>query len=94
MHGEGTFGDRPEPPKNQAAYAVRVRYRQGGAHVHCKVFIRPTGGGDTYAKLGDLCMTAHEWGALLAFASRPMPASSPFTIEILPEDGKPLQVPV
>lgn len=52
----------------QKPHAYRVRYKVGGGHVHCRVFSRPHGQ-ETWAKCGDLTMSASEWNAFMhAFA--------------------------
>jgi hypothetical protein len=44
----------------QKDYEYRVRYKQGGMHIHCRVFSRPKGQ-ETWAKSGDLALRAEEW---------------------------------
>jgi hypothetical protein len=44
----------------QKDYEYRVRYKQGGGHLHCRVFARPKGQ-ETWAKCGDLAISTLEW---------------------------------
>lgn len=44
----------------QKDYEYRVRCQLAGGHIHCRVFSRPKGQ-DTFAKCGDLTISASEW---------------------------------
>lgn len=44
----------------QKDYEYRLRYKQGGMHIHCRVFSRLKGQ-ETWAKSGDLVLRAEEW---------------------------------
>jgi hypothetical protein len=39
---------------------IRIRWRQAGAHIHCRVFTSQDANG-TYAKNGDLVFDEREW---------------------------------
>lgn len=39
---------------------MRLRYKQFGGHVHCRLFTAPAVG-QTYAKCGDLVFSEEEW---------------------------------
>lgn len=41
----------------QRDYEYRIRYKQGGMHIHCRVFSRLKGQ-ETWAKSGDLVLRA------------------------------------
>ena len=62
--------------KRPVHHVYRIRYRQAGGHVHCRLFSKPEGQA-TWAKCGDLVLATVEWPSLRAA----------FTAEFL-EEGK------
>ena len=49
---------------DQKPHEYRIRYQLAGGHVHCRVFSRPKGQ-DTFAKCGDLTISASELSSFM-----------------------------